>query len=37
MNAAVKPALEDFKIRCADENDAGLILDFIKKLADYEK
>ena len=32
-----KPVLEDFKIRFACKNDAGLILDFIKKLADYEK
>lgn len=37
MNTTVKPALKDFKIRFADENDTGLILDFIKKLADYEK
>ena len=37
MNAAIKLALGDFKIRFADENDAELILDFIKKLADYEK
>jgi GNAT superfamily N-acetyltransferase len=37
MNTAAKPALEDFKIRFADANDTGLILDFIKKLADYEK
>jgi len=37
MNAAVKPALEDFKIRFADENDAELIFDFIRRLADYEK
>lgn len=37
MYAAVKPALEDFKIRFADENDSGIILNFIKKLARYEK
>ena len=37
MNSEVKPALEDFKIRFADENDMGLVLDFIKKLAAYEK
>ncbi len=37
MNASAKPALEDIKIRFADENDTGLILDFIKKLAGYEK
>jgi len=37
MNAAAKPVPEDFKIRFAEEIDAGLILDFIKKLADYEK
>lgn len=28
---------EDFTIRFADESDLGLILDFIKELADYEK
>ncbi|MCL4147396.1 UNVERIFIED_CONTAM: hypothetical protein GTU68_006667 [Idotea baltica] len=27
----------DFSIRPANSNDAGLILDFIKKLAEYEK
>jgi hypothetical protein len=37
MNTTTKPALEDIKIRFADKNDTGLILDFIKKLADYEK
>lgn len=28
---------KDFTIRFADENDLGLILDFIKELANYEK
>jgi GNAT superfamily N-acetyltransferase len=37
MNTTVKPDLKNFKIRFADENDAGLILEFIRKLADYEK
>ena len=37
MNTSVKPVIEDLKIRFADENDTELILDFIKKLADYEK
>jgi GNAT superfamily N-acetyltransferase len=37
MDITIKPALKNFKIRFAGENDAGLILDFIKKLADYEK
>jgi GNAT superfamily N-acetyltransferase len=37
MSEAAKPHPDDFKIRFADKNDSGLILDFIKKLADYEK
>jgi GNAT superfamily N-acetyltransferase len=34
---SIKKNLKDFKIRFANENDADLILDFIKQLAIYEK
>ena len=37
MYESIKKNLKDFKIRFANENDADLILDFIKKLAIYEK
>jgi GNAT superfamily N-acetyltransferase len=37
VNKLVQKDLKDFKIRFAVEKDAGLILDFIKQLADYEK
>jgi GNAT superfamily N-acetyltransferase len=37
MNKLNKKDLQDFKIRFAVEEDAGLILDFIKQLAGYEK
>ncbi|MEX2468844.1 MAG: GNAT family N-acetyltransferase [Pseudohongiellaceae bacterium] len=33
----IETALPDFHIRHADKGDAGLILDFIRQLAEYEK
>lgn len=37
MSNTIRTKYDDFKIRFAEENDVGLILDFIKELADYEK
>ena len=37
MNEQIKTKLKNFNIRFANEDDAGLVLDFIKQLADYEK
>jgi hypothetical protein len=37
MSAIIKTKHKDFTLRFAEENDSGLILEFIKKLADYEK
>ena len=37
MTKIIETKYKDFKIRFATENDVGLILDFIKELADYEK
>ena len=37
MNRLIKTKNEDFTLRFAEEGDCGLILEFIKKLADYEK
>ena len=33
----IETKLNDFKLRFAEEKDAGLILEFIKELAEYEK
>ena len=37
MTKTIVTKYKDFKIRFATENDIGLILDFIKELAEYEK
>lgn len=37
MEKLIATKNEQFKIRFAEEKDVGLILDFIKELADYEK
>ncbi|AEB75192.1 GNAT family N-acetyltransferase [Clostridium botulinum] len=37
MKKIIDTKLKDFKLRFADEKDAGLILQFIKELALYEK
>jgi len=37
MSGLIKTKSEDFILRFAKEDDSGLILEFIKKLADYEK
>lgn len=37
MSNLVESRIEGFHIRLADENDVGLILQFIKELAAYEK
>ncbi len=37
MTKTIGTKYKDFKIRFASENDVGLILDFIKELAEYEK
>jgi len=37
VGESIKINLKDFKIRFVNENDTDLILDFIKKLAIYEK
>lgn len=37
MTKLIDTKKEEFKIRFAEEKDIGLILDFIKELADYEK
>lgn len=37
MSTPIKTKHKDFTLRFAEENDSGLILQFIKKLADYEK
>ncbi len=37
MSSFIDTGLEGFKLRFAEEKDTGLILDFIKELAEYEK
>jgi len=37
MSGIIRTRHKDFILRFAEENDSGLILEFIKKLADYEK
>ena len=37
MNRYYETGVEDFRIRFAQESDVGLILKFIKELADYEE
>jgi GNAT superfamily N-acetyltransferase len=37
MSRLIKTKNKDFTLRFAEEDDSGLILEFIKKLADYEK
>ena len=37
MSGLIKTKNKDFTLRFAEEDDCGLILEFIKKLADYEK
>jgi GNAT superfamily N-acetyltransferase len=37
MNRLIETKHKDFILRFAEEDDSGLILEYIKKLADYEK
>ena len=37
MGRLIKTKNKNFTLRFAEEDDCGLILEFIKKLADYEK